>query len=248
MSHWNDSVWPRLPPDWCGAPVGQVHCVRVFLDRLPAEAPASLRRFLTEEEIGRADRFVTTSDRARAVVGRATLRILLGRAMRCVNFLALHIEVTAHGKPFLRGGPAFNLSHGGSVILLAFTDSAPVGVDIEPETAGGAWREVSPRLHPLERAELASAADPTATFLKIWTRKEAVAKAVGSGLSMDPSLWAVSAAEPRILIPPPGVRAATPLTLFGLLPARSYIGSAAVQGIGDLRCWTFGPECHCPSS
>ncbi len=94
------------------------------------------------------------------------------------------IQHSETGKPWVAGGPHFNLSHSRDLALIAVCPDAPVGVDLEAPRAlrnptGLARRMCSPR----EREFLAASADPTAALLRLWVRKEAVAKAEGGGIA-----------------------------------------------------------------
>lgn len=235
-------AWPMLSPAWAGPSPGQVDCVSVCLTHAPTGAAARLRTFLTRDELGRVDRYVHADDRLRALIGRAALRVLLARATGGDDPRALAIEVGRLGKPFLRGGPEFNLSHGGKVVLLGFAAHDPVGINVEPDISGAAWPDVVPHLHPIERAGHAAAADPASAFLRIWTRKEAVAKATGLGFMVDPRGWAVSVSRPGIVVPPPGTRGGAAWSVFDLVPASCHVGAVAVQGSVALRCWSFVPD------
>lgn len=89
------------------------------------------------------------------------------------------------GKPRVSGGPHFNLSHSGDLALVALCADTPIGVDIEAprrlrNPAGLARRLCSDR----ELAHLAAAADQDSALLRLWVRKEAVAKAEGSGIAL----------------------------------------------------------------
>jgi 4'-phosphopantetheinyl transferase len=96
------------------------------------------------------------------------------------------LERGPHGKPFAADLPdlEFNLSHTGSQVLLACARRQALGVDIEPETrrfsAGLARRFFAPR----EAAALDRLPEPLrhAAFLRLWTHKEALLKALGVGL------------------------------------------------------------------
>jgi 4'-phosphopantetheinyl transferase len=96
------------------------------------------------------------------------------------------------GKPAVAGSPfAVSLAHSGDVTLVAVSSDADVGIDVErlrPEIAG--WSLVEQALTENEQAPLTQT--PTAerpeAFLAIWTRKEALLKAAGVGLALDPSL------------------------------------------------------------
>ena len=87
------------------------------------------------------------------------------------------------GKPFFRKQPElhFNLSHSGSLALCALSD-APVGVDIEvlrPRREGLAQRILSPE----ELAWYQNHGEDPAVLLTLWTRKEALCKKNGTGLT-----------------------------------------------------------------
>lgn len=97
----------------------------------------------------------------------------------------------ASGKPALAAGtPSFNLSHGGDLVVLA-TSETDVGVDVEriPCALGPMERSAARRVFaPDERDALDRADDNEAPdlFARLWTAKEAVLKALGSGFDVDP--------------------------------------------------------------
>lgn len=140
---------------------------------------------LTAEERARAARFVHPADQRRFVIGRAAMRGLLGQALDVAPARA-PLAVSDTGKPVLLGPPApisFNLSHSRDVAVLAIGPALDLGVDIEAVAApadGVAQRFFAPEeiaaLAPLSGDALAKA------FTRIWTRKEAVLKAIGAGL------------------------------------------------------------------
>jgi 4'-phosphopantetheinyl transferase len=109
----------------------------------------------------------------------------------------ISLAVTTSGKPYLRrdGGPdlRFNLSHSGSLVALAVGIRDEVGIDVEAEPPGNADELVPIVLSEPERRaydELPPALRPAA-FLRCWTRKEALLKASGAGLSCDPRVLTV---------------------------------------------------------
>jgi len=148
------------------------------------------RSILSDDEAGRAMRFVFEKDRNHFIVGRGLLRSLLG------NYLDLEpaqVEFVyrPHGKPAIKLGPKdkvleFNLSHSKELVLYAFNWDRKVGIDVEyiqsmPDMDNFAEQFFSPRETALinslagEQKEIA--------FFKIWTCKEAFLKANGSGLT-----------------------------------------------------------------
>lgn len=90
-----------------------------------------------------------------------------------------------HGKPFLKNYPDihFNISHCKAGIAVAVSDQ-PVGIDIE------SYREVSDSLlrytmNEEERHLITESDDPIRTFTEYWTKKEAVFKLRGTGITHD---------------------------------------------------------------
>lgn len=130
-----------------------------------------------------------TARRAR-VATRALLRRLLGRRLGLAP-KDVPLSRTAAGKPVL-GTPApieFSVSHttGRAAIAIAAT---AVGVDIERQEPAAFREAASVFLHARERRALGRLDDRAADDLlaALWTGKEAVAKALGTGfLHLDPS-------------------------------------------------------------
>ena len=90
-----------------------------------------------------------------------------------------------HGKPYLVHHPDvhFNLSHCKNGIAVV-VDSAPVGIDIE------SFRRVNDALlcrtmNGEEQAIIQASEKPNETFIAYWTKKEAVLKLRGTGISTD---------------------------------------------------------------
>jgi 4'-phosphopantetheinyl transferase len=90
-----------------------------------------------------------------------------------------------HGKPFLKDYPEvhFNLSHCKNGIAVVVCDQ-PVGIDIE------SYRQVSDSLlkytmNEEEQRIIHESDDPIRTFTEYWTKKEAVFKLRGTGITHD---------------------------------------------------------------
>ena len=117
--------------------------------------------------------------RVRAIRHPRTQRAMLAAGLLLCRVLgprAEAIQYTEEGKPYLRGGPQFSLAHGGDYAVLLMAEDA-CGVDVEP--IDRARPGVARAFADGERTAAASAAG----FAKLWTRKEAIAKAMGLGLS-----------------------------------------------------------------
>jgi 4'-phosphopantetheinyl transferase len=150
---------------------------------------------LDEAERERAGAFVRRADRVRYLVAHLALRRLLaariGQAPQELRYgrLACVNCGGSHGRPVLADPEIpvhFSLSHGGDLIAVALS-KAPLGVDVEPFPQRPALAELARVLHPGEQQDLAAVPDTDrpAAFARLWTRKEAYLKALGTGLSRD---------------------------------------------------------------
>ena len=149
---------------------------------------------LDKAEQGRWRRFVHEGAQRRFALCRAALRINLCHRLRCDN-RGLAFGYSRHDKPFaiVSGAPtaiSFNVSHSGNHGLIAIAPSGRIGVDIEER----AMRRDFPRLIEAafganEQASLAQASGNVRTelFYKLWTIKESLIKALGTGMSYDPA-------------------------------------------------------------
>jgi 4'-phosphopantetheinyl transferase len=147
---------------------------------------------LSSEERARADRFVFEDDRSRYVTGRTALRTLLGQELGLPP-AAVPLESSMHGRPLcarLRGRLDFNLSNSGDVAVIAMAPQENVGVDVETfrpvHDALGLSRHYFSSTESRNLEQLDPAQRDRA-FLTCWTRKEAVLKATGLGLSIAPA-------------------------------------------------------------
>ena len=184
---------------------GDVQVWRVEL-RLPEPVLAERAEWLSPVERERADRQRARPDvRRRFVAARSGLRQILSDFMG-VAADVLEIAEGPDGKPEVRGGPSFSLSHSGELALCAVCPGRAVGVDLEALRSVAGAEEIARRWfteNELLAFESARGADPQAAFLRIWTRKEAYLKALGVGLSglsahpaPDPGAWEVHDLDP----------------------------------------------------
>jgi 4'-phosphopantetheinyl transferase len=200
-------------------------------------APCELPQLLSARERARAQRISSAHTRARWACGRATLRGLLGRYLRCEP-RELGFALGPHGKPALArcaGDLAdlrFNLSHSGGLVLIAVSTGHEVGVDVEQarRRGGGGARELALAARVLgapQARRLAGLARETRArrFLQAWAMREAAVKCAGTGLA-----------------------AAPPDPAAGLWTAVLELGPhacAAVAAQGEherrLRCWEWVP-------
>ena len=160
------------------------------------ELPPSSRTWLSDDERRRLERFQRANDARTYLEKRVFQRSILAAYLGCEP-AALEIEPGDDGKPVLVGpftDLSFNLSRSGDWLLLGLAYGRAVGVDVERVDRWLRDEEELSRLAarvltPLERnclEQLGRDARPAA-LVRAWARKEAVLKALGTGLAREPS-------------------------------------------------------------
>jgi 4'-phosphopantetheinyl transferase len=179
-----------------------------------------LARSLSVDDHARLGGLRRGGDRDRSASARVLLRAAVGAwtgapadAVVIRTACAL-CGATDHGKPFVAPTPAISamphvsVAHADDVVVVAVTAAGPVGVDVEPVDAAQFDGFDAVALSQVERA--AQGLREPGARVRTWVRKEAVLKATGLGLTIDPRSVVVSAAHepPRVVGPPAGDDAA----------------------------------------
>jgi 4'-phosphopantetheinyl transferase len=206
----------RNQPMGAATPQGEA-CV--YLVAVPNEPTAADTATLSPEERLRASRFRFQCDRSAFVTTRAALRRRLASELD-VRADQVRIISEPTGRPALAHGAGgdldFNVSHAQSLAVVAVARGRRVGVDVEGQRADRELRALVPDvMGPREREMLRGlrGAAFVRAFYACWTRKEAIVKGIGAGLSYP--LAAIDIPEP----PPGGVV---------LLPASGQAGHEEV--------------------
>ena len=147
------------------------------------------RLLLTDDENRRADSFRFEDDRVRWIAARAALRTILAEVTG-LPAKDVPILIDRLGKPHLAhpfDGIHFNLSHCRDLALIAVGADGPLGIDIEPaDRAGELIGYESSFCHPLEAERLPTDDSRPTVLLDLWTAKESLLKALGTGFSVAP--------------------------------------------------------------
>jgi 4'-phosphopantetheinyl transferase len=215
------TVWPEVSARRAFR-VGAIEVVTAGLDAPPA-ALRGLSEWLCDAEQRRAARFHFDRDRRRFVVARARLRELLAQRLD-VPPESIEFVYGREGKPalaerFARSGWRFNLSHCDDLALYAFSRERELGVDVEAIRCLDEADAIAERFFASGERLAYSAFTPSERptgFLRIWTRKEALAKGLGAGLSVPLEKLDASA-------PPRG------WSIESFSPQPGFIGALAVQ-------------------
>lgn len=161
----------------------------LILCELPTHSPSPDHYcdLLPNEEINQAMRIKNSSRQKQFLSGRSILRLCLSQ-LTGTPPQNLVLTRTEKGKLFLPDSPfQFNLSHSQNLLALAFSQSHPVGVDLESSSRQRNFSRLAKRWFSAEEAHwITQSSDPQSIqqkFLSIWTQKEAFAKATGEGLT-----------------------------------------------------------------
>jgi 4'-phosphopantetheinyl transferase len=204
-----------------------------------SSAPDPVEAWLDEVELGRVDALTRAEDRLRFRLSRALLRSLVGE-LSGVAAASVRLSYACarcgrpHGRPVVVAPePArrwwVSIAHAGDRVVVAASAVGPVGVDVESVAAvgfggvggaggvGGIGGFDGVALTAAERADLATVPPDrqVAARAALWVAKEAILKAGGEGLRVDPASVNV-ASWPGVVVPVdvgPGYAAAAAVTL-----------------------------------
>jgi 4'-phosphopantetheinyl transferase len=196
-----------------------------------APGHAGLSKWLSDDERARMRRFGNDALRMRYLIGRASLRWVLAQTMG-VTPAAVVIERGPRGRPQLAGtaGIDFNVSHTADVALIGISYEGRIGVDVERadrviHSAGLARKVLTDR----ERAALPADDDAIRRrILRLWTCKEALAKATGDAMSAPFGRLDIATDPALKLVDGPPPYDPRDFALFGAAVPDGYLATVAL--------------------
>lgn len=245
MKHWKQAT-------------GQVDLGNGYVDiwrvktQIEADQLALYENVLPAAQRSRAARLKILEKRRQYIIAHGLTRRILGRALR-VAPEAVEFSRGPKGKPYLGGafadrGIQFNMTHTSHLALVAVTRDREVGIDIERIRNNLAWEKLARRYFSpaeVEAFEAQPEASRLRTFFVCWTRKEAVLKAIGTGLGGGLGSFDVSVdpdAPPRLLANRWNGRFHGDWSLDHLEPGDGYVGTlVSERGATVKRCWDVDP-------
>jgi len=236
-------TWPPAESSW-ELKGRDVHVWAAALD-VADDDVARLADLLSPDECDRARRFVFERDRRRFLCARGTLRLILASYLqmrpREITFI-----YSSRGKPSLAGAHdlRFNVAHSDGLLVAGVTRVCEIGVDVELIRPMEDAEAIANRFfseHEASGLRALRASEQNGAFFNLWTRKEALLKATGEGLSESLNQVEVSflAGNPaRVIGMPRNHVPADRWTLIELNPAAGFAGALAAPA-PELR-----PACH----
>lgn len=147
-------------------------------DPVDRQVVDNFRRRLPHSLLSRYHSYRFEEDSRRFLLGKMLLRYALDQLG--LRHLELHqLNLSAENRPHFDSPVDFSISHSGDYVACAISSTCRVGVDIEEMVQ----QELKPYTLCWNQDELnAIEANGLETFYDLWTRKEAVLKAAGTGL------------------------------------------------------------------
>jgi 4'-phosphopantetheinyl transferase len=167
----------------------EIHIWTADLDQLKINFDHH-KYLLPDHEREKAKRFRFEILKTRYIKGHYLLRLLLGQYLG-IDFFDQEFHINKYGKPSLKNTLAedsiyFNMSNSENICVYAFTKDGDVGVDMEKIHDMTNMDSIVERFFsPSENIKFCSLPEHSRKkyFFKYWTRKEALLKAMGTGLS-----------------------------------------------------------------
>ncbi len=233
-----DFNWPpatNAPP----LSAGDLHVWSTPLTADP-ETVQRLSLLLSEDELQRAQRYLLPHLGPRFIVGRARQREILAAYLdtdpKSVQFHYSPLGKPSVGAPHDDSGLQFNVTNSADLALVAVTLGREIGVDVERIRPVDDFEGLAQRYFAAaEQATLSKlpAGDRLDGFFRCWTRKEAILKATGKGLScpLDRVVVSLAADQPaRVLSIDGDEQQAGNWFLKSMQPSDAFIAAVATTG------------------
>lgn len=253
-----NGVDPQFSPDWQRASQAirpSPDCIDVW--RIPTtlddEHVARFESMLSSAQRQRAGRLRIVEKRDQYIITQGLTRIVLGRMLN-TRPEALEFIRGTKGKPYLDGefsdaGVQFNMTHTSHMALVAIARNREVGIDIERIRENLQWQKLARRyFSESEYAGFSELPEESRlrAFFTCWTRKEAVLKAIGTGLGGGLASFDVSVdpdAAPELLANRWNGRFHGDWSMAQLAPGDAYVATLVGEHGGfTVRCWDANPD------
>jgi 4'-phosphopantetheinyl transferase len=150
------------------------------------ELTKDLIHFLNPEERSRSERYYKDKDRNQFIICRAILKFVLA-AYTKLDAKSIQLDYHFNKKPYISTHPwlYFNVSHSEDFAVIAISLNK-IGIDVEFISKDSTFTNLLPDIfNDNEVLAIENAVNKKHTFYKSWTRKEAIVKALGTGIDDD---------------------------------------------------------------
>lgn len=212
-----------------------IHVITTDLNIYP-DLQQQLSSLLSPDEKDRASKFKFDKHRRRFIASHGFLRHILAGQLN-TDPMTVKYSFGETGKPKISTDQnpdhlCFNLSHSHELAVIAISLNTPLGVDIEHVRESVDHLGLAERYFSKEEFSKMSeltGKEQIQTFYRAWTRKEAVLKARGQGITQieNISVTLLENEPPEITGP---TEEAENLSLYSLTAPAGYIISLAAEG------------------
>lgn len=220
-----------------------VHLYIVDLKNYQPPAAAECAAALPESEWAMARNFATPILQTNALTTRFLTRSILSKYLSLTprDIPMNRDDLT---KPTLGGAFThlhFNISHTQEYFVLALTENALIGIDVENiERKIDIFNIAKRFFHHEEYQALLNAQHPTDTFFRIWTQKEAFVKAIGEGISFGLEKFCVDPINPQVIaIENNHYHAEDFHSYLSILPKQHCLALTANKSLKDLSIFHY---------
>lgn len=159
----------------------RISIFKIHIPDVSAEARKCYVQQLSDDEKAKSNRFKFFADKERFLTARVVLKLLL-KHICGVSLDLINLEISKNGKPFFKN-IEFNLAHSGEYVLIALSNK-PVGIDVEIPKDDFDFNIILKHTFSIEEITYINQShNRKQSFLTLWTRKEALLKATGEGLT-----------------------------------------------------------------
>ena len=229
-SETHNQLW-RQPPKELQLETNEIH---VWLVSISSVDVAQFELILSDDERARAARFYNREAKIEYTAAKGFLREIIAKYTKIVPQF-LHFKYNEYGKPFLANKTnyrvKFSVSHSRGLALFAVSREIEIGADLEFIDAEKVSPETARRvLTPQEFTHFyqLNTCEKQTFFYQCWTRKEAVSKASGSGLMIEPN-------QIQTLFPNPAneslIQRTAKWILFEAPPVKDFAVAIAAQAM-----------------
>jgi 4'-phosphopantetheinyl transferase len=217
----------------------EVHVRCLFLNEVNTYIEP-FQKILSVDEIERATKFHFEKDRRKFIVARGTLRKILGYYL-AIKPEEIIFEYTSFDKPIIahkqnNDNINFNLSHSDELVLYAVTLNRKIGIDVERIRNNIDVLQIANKFfssNEIAALQNTNKENQHKAFFQLWTRKEALIKGLGEGISfpleqIDVSLTNEKPSLPVIL--PSKYKECLEWYVYDLLPENGYVSAIAMTG------------------
>lgn len=160
----------------------RINIFKIEIDQCFQVISIRYHNYLSKEELEKASRFLHETDKRRFIVSRYLLRVILAD---CVGLhpTAVRFHEVERRKPATEG-ISFNLSYSANFLVIGLGRN-PLGIDIEFKRTDFNFETLLEDCFCAEEQDFINQGHKRNRFYTLWTRKEAILKATGEGITDD---------------------------------------------------------------